>query len=192
MPQMLARLAERLASRPPRVVEDTSLTPAAVSVTLTAEAPSILLIRRAEREDDRWSGHMAFPGGRKSAEDADLLATARRETLEEVGVDLAGALLLGTLDDVATQNPALPPLVVRPFVLAIPRPVPLRPNYEVAGAVWVLLQEFRSPGVFRPFEFSARGTRQLLPGYHLEAGLVWGMTEQILTPLLTLIAEDER
>ena len=178
---MLARLAERLASRPPRVVENPSLTPAAVSVT-----------RRAEREDDRWSGHMAFPGGRKSAEDADLLATARRETLEEVGVDLAGALLLGTLDDVATQNPALPPLVVRPFVLAIPRPVPLRPNYEVAGAVWVLLQEFRSPGVFRPFEFSARGTRQLLPGYHLEAGLVWGMTEQILTPLLTLIAEDDR
>src|SRR5262245_34151321 len=49
----------------------------------------ILLIRRAERPTDLWSGHMAFPGGRRSPEDRDLLATAVRETEEEVGLDLA-------------------------------------------------------------------------------------------------------
>jgi hypothetical protein len=27
--------------------------------------PEILLIRRAERSSDPWSGHMAFPGGRE-------------------------------------------------------------------------------------------------------------------------------
>ena len=35
----------------------------------------LLFIRRSEREGDPWSGHVAFPGGRRSADDPDLPAT---------------------------------------------------------------------------------------------------------------------
>src|SRR6185295_3323821 len=64
---------------------------AAVAAILRESATDLeaLLIRRAEREDDPWSGHMAFPGGRRGAADRDIEETARRETLEEIGLDLA-------------------------------------------------------------------------------------------------------
>lgn len=184
----LDRLAAALADRRARAVVDPARQLAAVAIVLVERPDSILLIRRAEREGDRWSGQMAFPGGRWSLDDPDLLATARRETREEVGVDLAGAAVLGTLDDVAPRTPVLPPIIVRPYVFRLPRRQPLAPNPEVAGARWVELDQLRRPGVYRPFEYESQGTRLLLPGYHLGEGVVWGMTERILTPLLGLLA----
>ena len=51
--------------------------------------PEILFIRRAARQGDRWTGHIAFPGGKRDPNDASDCAAAERETLEEVGLDLA-------------------------------------------------------------------------------------------------------
>ncbi len=45
--------------------------------------PEILYIKRALREGDRWSGQMAFPGGKRDSDDVDDLDTAERETFEE-------------------------------------------------------------------------------------------------------------
>lgn len=50
--------------------------------------PEILFIKRAARSGDRWTSHVALPGGKQDAEDADDKATAIRETMEEVGIDL--------------------------------------------------------------------------------------------------------
>ncbi len=50
----------------------------------------ILMIKRAEREGDPWSGHMAFPGGRMDKADAHGYAVAVRETAEEVGLTAGG------------------------------------------------------------------------------------------------------
>ena len=49
----------------------------------------LLLIRRSSRASDPWSGQMALPGGRRDPSDPSLRQTAIRETLEEVGLDLA-------------------------------------------------------------------------------------------------------
>jgi 8-oxo-dGTP pyrophosphatase MutT (NUDIX family) len=144
----------------------------------------VLLIRRAERAGDRWSGQLAFPGGRSAPGDPDLEATARRETLEEVGISLAGARLLGTLSDLAPRTPVLPPILVRPFVFLLPaRPLPTV-NHEVAAAWWLPLDRFRAPDVFAPAEFHRYGTLVRTVGYHLEVGILWGMSERILTRLL--------
>ena len=50
--------------------------------------PEVLFIKRAAREGDRWTSHIAFPGGRRDAEDVDDQATSIRETHEEIGLDL--------------------------------------------------------------------------------------------------------
>ena len=145
---VLPALAARLAQRTLRSHGDTGRPWASVAVVLAPEPDSILLIQRADRDSDVWSGHLAFPGGRRGPNDPDLLTTARRETLEEVGFDLGGAQLIGQLDDLATRGPVLPPLVVRPFVFTAPAAGSLTPNREVAAAWWVPLETFSRSGVF--------------------------------------------
>ena len=142
----LATLKERLANHPDTAAEDPSLIWAAVAVLIAPDPDAILLIRRADRPGDPWSGHMALPGGRREPDDPDLLATAIRETREEVGVELDREQLLGALDDVVPRNPVLPPIAVRPFVFLLPaRPV-LVLNPEVAATQWVSLDDLLQPG----------------------------------------------
>jgi len=63
--------------------------------------PEILFIKRAGRSGDRWSGHVALPGGKRDAQDTDDLAAAIRETKEEVGLDLTagGCFHVGNLPE---------------------------------------------------------------------------------------------
>ncbi len=183
----IERLAAALAVREPHTVHDPERKLAAVAVIVAPDPDAILLIRRAEREGDRWSGQMAFPGGRWSAGDPDLLTTATRETLEEVGVDLGSGRLIGRLDDSAPRSQVLPPIIVTPYVFVLKHRPPLYPNHEVAGAFWAPIDRLNDPAVYRPFDFEARGIRMQLSGYHLEEGVVWGMTERILTSLLRIM-----
>jgi 8-oxo-dGTP pyrophosphatase MutT (NUDIX family) len=155
-----------------------------VAVLLAPEPDSLLLIRRAERVDDPWSGHMALPGGRQGAEDADLIATAIRETAEEVGFSPTRAQLVGSLDDVVPRTPVLPPIAVRPYVFTLPaRPV-LQLNPEVAAARWVALDHLLDAGAQETFETNIRGERRQFAAYRVDEGIVWGLTERIVSDLL--------
>ena len=166
--------------------------PAAVALVLLDDSPpatglEILLIRRAERPDDPWSGQIAFPGGRYEPDDPDLLATAIRETREETGVDLTSAERLGPLDDLYPRTATLPPVVVRPFVFAlVRRPPPLVPSDEVQRAFWLPLSRLGEAGVRRDITLTLRGVERTFPAYLVDDELIWGMTERILTPFIEL------
>jgi 8-oxo-dGTP pyrophosphatase MutT (NUDIX family) len=181
----LARLKQRLAAHRPVSDEgDAALIWAAVAVVLVPSPDAVLLIRRAEREGDPWSGHMALPGGRRDPEDEDLVATAIRETVEEVGFRLDRADLLGGLDDVVPRTQVLPPIAVRPFVFGLGERPPLTPNPEVAGVRWVHLDHLLHPETYHSARLEIRGEPRDFPAYRVDESIVWGMTERILTGLL--------
>jgi 8-oxo-dGTP pyrophosphatase MutT (NUDIX family) len=181
-------LAERLRGLTPRVVEDPARRQAAVSLVLAPGPDRLLLIRRAEHPADPWSGQMGLPGGRRVPEDPDLLATAIRETGEELGLSLHRQFLAGTLDDLAPVTPVLPPVIVRPHVFLLDRPPgDLILSREVQYARWAPLEELGRPGIYRSFTYEHRGTRIVRPAYHLGGDVIWGMTERILTPFLRLL-----
>lgn len=166
---------------------------AAVAVVLhgrTARDAELLFIRRAERDGDPWSGHVAFPGGRHDRTDTSLEHTARRETHEELGLDLGTAgTLVGRLDDLRPRNAPLPPIVVRPWVYAVREPVALTPNAEVRSAFWTPLARLLDPVVRHEHAVSHAGTRWRFPAYRLGEDVVWGMTERITTQLLLRLQE---
>ncbi len=183
-----ARLAGALTGRQALAgPEDDPSRLAAVAVILTPDPDAVLLIRRAERAGDPWSGHLGLPGGRVSPDDSDLCATAMRETAEEVGCALDRARLLGQLDDVWPRTPLPRLITVRPFVFGLGDRPALRGSHEVAEAFWVPLAELRDPTIYRDVTLELRGESRRFPAYHLAQGVVWGLTERILTPLLTLL-----
>jgi len=145
----------------------------------------VLLIRRAEREGDPWSGHMALPGGHAEPGDRDLLATAVREAREEVGLDLAQHRLLGKLDDLAAvARGRFTGMVVAPFVFAIQGHAELHPNYEVAQLLWAPLGRMARGELDVVKELDRDGELARLPGFGVRGQIVWGMTHRMLRNLL--------
>ncbi len=164
---------------------------AAVAVVLHDGNDGIeaLFIHRAVRAGDTWSGQIAFPGGRREPSDADLRATAIRETREEIGVDLSNAERLGVLDDLYPRTPVLPPVVVRPFVFALTARPSIVINAEVQDAFWVSFRALQAPGVSASVTVDHPGIPpRVLPAYRLGNHTIWGMSERILTPLISLVS----
>jgi 8-oxo-dGTP pyrophosphatase MutT (NUDIX family) len=175
----------------PQSAETPAARPAAVALLLIEKAGGLeaLFIKRAVRTGDPWSGQISLPGGRREPADADLLATAMRETREEVGVDLTRVERLGQLNDMNPRTPTLPPIYVRPFVFALVTvPAIAVSDEEVQRAFWVPLARFAEPAVRRDFTLTVAGVERTFPAYDLGDDVIWGMTERIITPFIELIS----
>lgn len=184
----LTLVRTKLAQRTPRIVtaSEAAEQRAAVAAILREErhGPEVLLIRRAERPGDPWSGHMAFPGGRASQSDPDLLSTAIRETREEVGLDLVGSEVLGQLDDLpAVARAKRTGLVITPFVFALDEAPQLALNHEVAEAVWAPLEPLASGASATTFSYEIEGRTLSVPGLRVGPHIVWGLTYRMLQML---------
>ena len=102
-------------------------------------------------------------------------------------MDLIPAERLGALDDLYPRTPTLPPVRVRPFVFTIPAAPPLAISDEVERAFWVPLARLAEPGIRREVKLIVRGEPRIFPAYDLGEDVIWGLTERILTPFLTLL-----
>jgi 8-oxo-dGTP pyrophosphatase MutT (NUDIX family) len=165
---------------------------AAVAIVLRelSAGPEVLLIRRAERHGDPWSGHMAFPGGREAPGDDDLLATALRETREELALDLAAA---GTLLAPLPELPAVARgrstgMVIAPFVFELTAEVTLAYKLdEVSEALWVPLGPLMHGSLRSTIPYELAGQSLTLPAHDVEGRKVWGLTYRMLEDLFSLL-----
>lgn len=188
----LARIRAALERREARPLSDPgSDLRAAVATILREQAePEVLLIRRADHPHDPWSGHMAFPGGRHDPGDTDLLHTATRETLEEVGLDLgAQGRLIGTLDEIpAIARGRRVGMAITPFVFELAdAEAVLRPNYEVQEVVWAPIGPLLRGEANTTKPYTMDGETWHLPAFDVGGRTVWGLTYQMLQLLFSVL-----
>lgn len=151
--------------------------------------PEVLFIKRSEREGDRWSGHMAFPGGRREPRDPHLLATAMRETVEEIGLDLARhGELVGVLDDEdATGRGSVEPMPIRPYVFQLHAEVSFSFSHEVSEVLWAPLSLLYRDELRSSITVPHRGQSYTLPAWDVEGRIVWGLTYRMMNKLFELM-----
>jgi 8-oxo-dGTP pyrophosphatase MutT (NUDIX family) len=146
------------------------------------EEISLLLVRRAVRQDDPWSGQMAFPGGYMAAQDISVLDTAIREAREEVGINLLDHELIGTINNVRS---ARRPLIVTPFVALLRNKVVLTlQKNEVAEATWAPIRDLlRIPLIKRRIKTS-EGELEV-DGMKYRDQIIWGLTLRMIKDFLS-------
>lgn len=148
----------------------------------------ILMIKRAERDGDPWSGHMAFPGGRMEPEDRHGLDVARRETREEIGLDLDPASCFGRLSELMTHvQLRRRPMVVSPYLFHQVSDVELTLNYEVDEVIWIPVSFLTNRSNRETMIWKRGGARVPLPCYMYKGRRVWGLSLMMLDELLDLL-----
>ncbi|MFM8396145.1 MAG: NUDIX hydrolase [Acidobacteriota bacterium] len=192
------RLAQILPEPVGLMIEPERIPQAAVTILIREEADDdqLLLIQRAERVGDPWSGHLALPGGRVERQDSDLRATAARETYEEVGIDLSGnsalsGYFIGHLSPLCPRSPDIPPLEITPLVAIAPPEHELQLSPEVSRTWWIsidqLSRQLFASGPGSEHRINLGSYTRKWPAYDSPGGPIWGITERILTQFLTLL-----
>ncbi len=185
----LEKIRESLAAHRPEVVSVAQRQHAAVAAVLheADEGMEVLFIERAKRDSDPWSGHLAFPGGRVDDTDPNPRSAAERETLEEIGLDLAQTEYLGRLDDLCGRPEAS--LVISGFAFHVPEKTGLELNYEVEDAFWIPLNWILDTERHVTYPFVYKGRDIAMPAIDLlgtDRPVLWGLTYRFLEILLTL------
>lgn len=162
-------------------MSDGPLKPASVLVPLI-ERPSgyyVLLTQRAAHLKNH-AGQISFPGGRQEPEDASVVATALRETQEEIGLAPEYISIAGLLDTYETRTGYLVTPVVgfvrHGFELALD-------SFEVAHAFEVPLEFVMDPAnhVIESRPWNGAERRYYVLQY--EEHYIWGATAGMLVDL---------
>ena len=164
--------------------------PAGVLVLLYPDAAGtarIVLTERATR-DGHHSGEVSFPGGKAEPGDTDIVATALRESAEEIALDpaAAGVEVIGRLERfwIPVSN-----FEVFPVVAVAPRPPELvaAPD-EVVSILEPPVARFLPDAPVVIVERTIRGWPLRFGAYDIEGRTVWGATARILSQLGRVLA----
>jgi 8-oxo-dGTP pyrophosphatase MutT (NUDIX family) len=178
----VADLRSRLDADPrPTLPANTGLAGVLVPM-IDGRPPGIVFTRRTEHLS-RHAGEISFPGGLRHDEDADLRATALRETHEELGLDPTGVDVLGALPPVHTFVSAI---LIVPFVGAIAERPSFAPNEaEIAEVLEFGLADLDAAESL--VEYPADGRVYRGYAYAMEGATIWGATARILHDLLEAV-----
>ncbi|MCF8302604.1 MAG: CoA pyrophosphatase [Bacteroidales bacterium] len=131
------------------------------------------------------SGQVSFPGGKREAADQSDIATALRETREELGIDPENVRILGELSPLY-----IPPsdFLVTPVVgYAQQRPPMTKDPVEVEEILEIPLDDLLHEDSVFLEELMVRDIVIKAPCYKINEYLIWGATAMIMSELLELI-----
>ncbi|WP_416140048.1 CoA pyrophosphatase [Halomonas sp. HK25] len=177
---MLENLRERLQAHRPR--RATLLLPeAAVLMPIVDRPEPTLLFTRRAAHLNTHGGQVAFPGGKREAGDSDLLATALRESHEEIALPPYQVELLGRLSEVVSLHG----LRVTPYVGLIPPNLPLVADPSELDAIFeVPLAHFLEDRRHHTDVIPMDGRPLYVPNYHVDGQVIWGLSAMMLVELL--------
>jgi 8-oxo-dGTP pyrophosphatase MutT (NUDIX family) len=154
---------------------------ARVSAVLLLITPALELvyIRRAQ-DGGRHSGQIAFPGGAREDHDRDLVATALRETEEEIGVARGSVTVLGKLTPlyIPVTNFTIQPVV---GILAEVPEFVCQPG-EADEVILLPIAGFKTS--LGDFAYTREGRVLQAPCYRFGEVEVWGATAMITAEFL--------
>lgn len=150
------------------------------------DTPSLLMMRRAERAGDPWSGHVSFPGGRVDPTDTSTRAAALRELQEETGISAVHKLVpMGRLSDLLTREHGRHrPMVVSPYVYRTPRAVALEPSAEAAKLWWEPLSNLVDPSRRKTMVWRVAGLPIPVPSANVSEAQLWGLSLTMVNELI--------
>lgn len=182
MSALAEALRARLAARERERLELEGFRRAAVLVPLLESegGPELLFTVRSAALSNH-AGQIAFPGGRLDPGES-IEEAARRETLEEVGLEVPPSAILGRLD----EHPSPAGYIVTPVLAVLPWPQPLRPNPAEVDGIFTASIAALSAITPRTEERQLRAYRRRLHFYDFEGQLIWGLTGNVLQTVLEL------
>lgn len=188
MPSLVAsRLATALAARSRVMLSPPGKTVAAVLVPLQRiDGEWHVLFTRRATSLSHHQGQVAFPGGTRHVEDADLVATALREAHEEIGLKPEDVAMLGPLDDIETMATQF---VITPYVGIAPHPYEWQPSpHEVDAIFTVPLADLTAPTSEREEMWDFAGRTVPIRLFPVAGHVIWGATHRITRNLLDIVA----
>jgi 8-oxo-dGTP pyrophosphatase MutT (NUDIX family) len=140
----------------------------------------VLLTKRTD-DVEHHKGQISFPGGSRDDEDDHLVATALRESKEEIGLQPGAVEVLGLFHEYETPSGfAITPVVA--YARCLP---PLKPNVmEVAEILEVPVSLFLDKGKERVEKITRLGRVIDVYFYRFGEYEIWGATAAILRAFL--------
>lgn len=156
----------------------------------------VLMIERSVKPGDPWSGHMAFPGGKKEEYDQTSSDTAIRETFEEIGLHLKPHQLIGQISDIITRHHDNRSLMkITPWIFLLDEgathDINLALNHEARSYFWIPLSLFekanRQTMKWRLLKIGALSLNVPLPHYRFRSKKIWGLSLMMLDEFTHLV-----
>lgn len=194
MPASVEWLRQRFSLAPPRAVMreaprqvmDPIAAAVLVPIVVRPSGLTVLLTRRTAHLRDH-AGQVSFPGGRCEPGDASLVATALRESGEEVGIEPAQVEILGTLPDYFTGTG----FRVTPVVGVVTPPLNLRlDDFEVAEVFETPLEFLLDAANYRQESLEYAGSKRIYWAVPWQEYFIWGATAGMLVSLRECLLAD--